>query len=71
MRLCYFLAQQSFSRKIYFYKNLITSCKALLEICYINNLSLYLNIKVIFVNFILIFFNPKKIIHIQIIVPAT
>lgn len=70
MRICYLIAHQTFSRKIYFYKNLIVSYKALLKKCYINNLTLHLNIKIIFVNSISFFFFQKKIVHIQIIVPA-
>lgn len=58
-----FLTQKSYSERNIFYKNIIAPYKAALEIWYINNQSLYLNIKIMFVTFILIFINSKKIIH--------
>jgi lipopolysaccharide/colanic/teichoic acid biosynthesis glycosyltransferase len=58
-----FLTQKSYSERNIFYKNIISPYKAALEIWYINNQSLYLNIKIMFVTFILFFINSKKIIH--------
>ena len=57
-----FLVQQSFSEQIHFYKDIIVPYKASLEIWYVNNKSLYLNVKIMFVTFLLLFFNSKNIL---------
>jgi lipopolysaccharide/colanic/teichoic acid biosynthesis glycosyltransferase len=56
------LSQQSFSEQIRFYKDIIVPYKASLEIWYVNNKSLYLNVKIMFVTFLLLFLNSKKLL---------
>jgi lipopolysaccharide/colanic/teichoic acid biosynthesis glycosyltransferase len=56
------LSQQFFSEQIRFYKDIIVPYKASLEIWYVNNKSLYLNVKIMFVTFLLLFFNSKKLL---------
>jgi lipopolysaccharide/colanic/teichoic acid biosynthesis glycosyltransferase len=56
------LSQQSFSEQIRFYKDIVVPYKASLEIWYVNNKSLYLNVKIMFVTFLLLFFNSKNLL---------
>jgi lipopolysaccharide/colanic/teichoic acid biosynthesis glycosyltransferase len=56
------LSQQFFSEQIRFYKDIIVPYKASLEIWYVNNKSLYLNVKIMFVTFLLLFPNSKKLL---------